>query len=449
MDSFRYFRIVVRDELKAVVAQFRETKVLFVSFLICLLGIVMYLDPFPDRNIYLATSYQDSDWYQFGAHASDYLKENGLNVSVETTDGAAENVARLLDPKDPVNAAFTYGMAITEAQGKGIYSLGSIGYEPIWIFYRQSKVGNLQDLNQLANYRIGLGPKQSGSYAISRTLLKNYGVDVEAEEQSKSFLPDAFTTTAERFLRGEVDAIILVASVADPIVQKLIRLPGVALYNFSNASAFEKKYNSLEAVKLPAGSINIYPAIPAQDVSLAATTTSIVVKRDMHPDLQLALLMATRQMNRGSEHLFFAKRDEFPAYMDPLIPLSPIAAKFYDYGPPHVLRYLPFWIAGFVDRAWLLVLTLIAVFYPLSKMNLHVRKLRYVVHERPHYEELLEIDALLSRQKLTPQEKAMVSSQLDEISARAIDSGVPIGEEAHHFALANAVYLLRRKLEIN
>ena len=444
MNTFKYIKIVIRDEIKAMVAQFRETKMLFMSFLICLFGVVMYLDPFPDRNIHIATSYKDSDWYEFGINASAYLEKNGLKVSVVTTHGAVENVNRLFDPKDPVNAAFSYGMALTDEQRKAIYSLGSIDYEPVWIFYNEQKVKDLKNLHELGKYKTGVGPKQSGSYVISKILLQNYGIDIE---HSKNFVSNAFLVSADKFVNGELDALIVVSSVADPIVQKLIRMKGIGLYSFENVSAFEKKFNSLEAVKLPAGSINVYPAIPAKDMALVATTTSLVVKRDMHPDLQLALLMASKQMNRNSENLFFAKRDEFPAYVDPMVPISPVASKFYDYGPPQVMRYLPFWIAGFVDRAWLFLLTLVAIFYPLSKLNIHIRKLRFVVHERPHYEELLEIDALISSKELTPEEKESISERLNHIGAHASKSGVPIGEEAHYFDLVNAIYLLRRKLE--
>ena len=74
--------------------------------------------------------------------------------------------------------------------------------------------------------------------------------------------------------------------------------------------------------------------------------------------------MTIRGMNRSSVQLFFAGRNEFPSYVDPLVPLSPVASKFYDYGPPPATRYLPFWIAGFVDRAWVLLLTLAAISHP-------------------------------------------------------------------------------------
>ena len=445
MNLRQYLQKLIKDEAKAIVDQLLESKSLLIAFLLCLAGIIIYLQPFPDRHIYIGTSYPGSAWHRVGEVTAKYLDEHGLDSAVVATDGAVDNVNRLVDPESRVNAAMTYGIALNDEQRKAIVSLGSIGYEPIWVFYRSSKV-RLSDLHDLAKYRVGLGPTDSGSYAIAKKLMAAYNVTVEG---NTNFIPDIFPNTEKKFLEGDVDVLLIVTSAGDPLVQRLIRKPDIALYSFDNANAFGKKYNSFEAVTLPAGSMEIYPRLPQKDISLVATTTRVVVKKDMHPDLQLALLMTIREVNRNSKHLFFAKRDQFPAYVDPLLPISPVAAKFYDYGPPQMMRYLPFWIAGFIDRAWVLLLTLVAVFYPLSKLNLHVRKLRFTVHERPFYEELLEIDEMLSSRKLTEAEKEEVWKRLSAINVHAIKHGVPVGEEAQYFDLVNAIYLLRRKLEIN
>lgn len=443
MSLWRYVVISVRDELKAIGEQARESKLLLLAFLACLLGIVAYLDPFPGREVAFAGAFPGSDWDQFGQAAVRYLGTKGLRGSVVVTTGAAENADRLVDPDDPVNAAFAYGMALTDAQRKEVVSLGSISYDPIWVFYRKDRVGSLDDLDALRRLRVGIGPPRSGTFAIARQLLAAYGIDVARDG---NFVPDGFPEGARNFLAGRLDVLVMVASVQDPIVRQLMQADGVELHGFANASAFEKRYNSLEKLVLPAGSMRIHPPVPARDVTLVATTTSLVVKRTMHPDLQLALLMTMKEMNRSSDQLFFAARNEFPAYVDPLVPLSPVASKFYDYGPPAVMRYLPFWIAGFVDRAWVLLLTLVAVFYPLSKLNLHLRRLRYVVHERPHYEELLEIEQLVSSRKLTGEEQAALARRLDAINLHAIRGGVPVGEEADYFGFLNAVQLLRAKI---
>lgn len=443
MSLLRYINTIIKDEIRAIGEQFRESKTLLIAFLLCLVGVIVYLQPFPDRQIYIGSSYKGGDWYQMAESSATFLGQKGLDSQVVVTKGAIDNVNRLVDPNDPINATYTYGIALDDAQRKQIVSLGSVSYEPIWVFYRKSRVGHLDNPRGLLKYRVALGPEGSGSHAIAQKLMGIYGVKTE---EHPNFISDTFESAEQRFLEGGADALIMVATVMDPIVQKLLRTPGVAVLSFENADAFDKRYNSLEAVRLPAGSVSIYPQIPAHDISLVATTTSVVVKKSMHPDLQLALLMAIKQMNRSSENLFFAKRDQFPAYVDPAVPLSPVAAKFYDYGPPQAMRYLPFWIAGFVDRAWLLLLGLVAVFYPLSKLNLHIRKLRFVVHERPFYEELLEIDRRISTQRLSEEEKAAIRKRLDTINRHAISHGVPIGEEPHYFDLVKAIYLIQRKL---
>lgn len=444
MSLLRYVKIVIQDEIKAVGEQFRESKTILAAFLVCLAGLIAYLQPFPDRHIYIGSSYQGGDWYQMAEASAKFLSEKGLDGQVVVTKGAVDNVNRLIDPADPVNAAYTYGITLDEAQRERVVSLGSISYEPIWVFYRKSRMGTLDSLRDLLRHRVALGPKGSGSYAVASKIMKIYEVDIAGHD---NFIPDDFENSARRFMEGSADALIIVSTAWDPIVQTLMRTPGVELMNFKNAEAFDKKDNSLESVRLPAGSISIYPQIPVQDVSLVATTTSVVVKKEMHPDLQLALLMTMKKMNRASENLFFARRNEFPAYVDPAVPISPVAAKFYDYGPPQAMRYLPFWIAGFVDRAWLLLLGLVAIFYPLSKLNLHVRKLRFVVHERPLYEELLEIDKRVSTRILSAEEKIAIHKRLDSINRHAVEHTIPIGEEPHYFDLVMAIDLIRKKMD--
>lgn len=444
MSLLRYVKTVIQDEIKAVGEQFRESKAILAAFLVCLAGLIAYLQPFPDRHIYIGSSYQGGDWYQMAEASAKFLSEKGLDGQVVVTKGAVDNVNRLIDPADPVNAAYTYGITLDEAQRERVVSLGSISYEPIWVFYRKSRTGTLDNLRDLLRHRVALGPKGSGSYAVASKIMKIYEVDIAGHDH---LIPDDFENSARRFMEGGADALIIVSTAWDPIVQTLMRTPGVELMNFKNAEAFDKKDNSLESVRLPAGSISIYPQIPVQDVSLVATTTSVVVKKEMHPDLQLALLMTMKKMNRASENLFFARRNEFPAYVDPAVPISPVAAKFYDYGPPQAMRYLPFWIAGFVDRAWLLLLGLVAIFYPLSKLNLHVRKLRFVVHERPLYEELLEIDKRVSTRILSAEEKIAIHKRLDSINRHAVEHAIPIGEEPHYFDLVMAIDLIRKKLD--
>ena len=444
MKTLGYIKQVILDEIQAIKEEIVDSKLLAVAFLLAVIGLLIYLKPFPDRHVNFLSGYEKSDWHMLAESAVGVLEKNGIEVSVITTQGAVENVARLDDENDDANAGFTYGLALKAPEAAGVYSLGSIGYEPVWILYNKKKIGEITELSQLAQHRIGLAPVKSGSYRIAKKIYEMIDISVKGNPH---FVPDTVINNQAKLKNGEIDAVILVSTNFDPVTQDLLKTPNIAVFDFKDASAFSKQVNSFVTLTLPADSINIKEHVPPRDVNLLATTTSVVVKRSMHPDLQLALLMAARDANRNSTDLFFSRRDEFPAYRDPSIPISPVAERFYDYGPPHAMRYLPYWLAGFVDRAWLLLLTIVAIFYPLSKLNVHYRKYRFSLREIPHYKELLEMEKRLQGAALSISEKEEMLKRLNEINTHAIHSGVPISEEAAYFNFLNAIYLLKRKLE--
>lgn len=444
MNTLGYLKRVIRDEIRAIKDEIKDSKLLATVFLLAFIGLIIYLKPFPDRHIYFLAGYLNSDWDMLAKSAGEKLYKNGADFSVINTEGAVENAVRLGDAKDPSNAGFTYGLALRESELQGIYSLGSVGYEPVWILYNKKKTGAIQTLSELARHKVGLGPVKSGSYRIAQKIFEVVNIHVDGDSH---FVPDSIVNNQTKLKSGEIDVLVLVSTNLDSVTQDLLRSPNIAVFDFKNAPAFSKKINSFVTLTLPADSISITNQLPPKNVTLLATTTSLVVKRTMHPDTQLALLMHVKDANRNSPNLFFAKRNEFPAYLDPSIPISPVAERFYDYGPPHAMQYLPYWLAGFIDRAWILLLTILAVFYPLSKLNIHFRKFRFSLREIPHYQELLEMERKLQRESLAETEKREMLKRLDEINTHAIHGEVPISEEAAYFNFLNAIFLLRVKIQ--
>lgn len=442
MNTLGYIKNVIRDEFRAIVEEAKDSRVLTITFLLTIIGLVIYLQPFPNRHIYFATYYPNSDWSQLASASAEALHKTGLNITVIHTDGAVDNVAQLNDPGNQANAAFTYGLALNPNELNNIYSLGSVAFEPVWILYNK-KFGEIDSLTALSKLRVGLAPTKSGSYRIAQKIFEVVGVDVE---NNSHFLPDSVLNNGAKLKKGEIDAVVFVSSVVDPTTKDLLDSPSIAIYDFKNASAYAKKFNSFVPLTLPADSIDIPKQVPKHDISMLATTTSLVVKKNVHPDVQLALLMGAKDANRSSQNLFFSERNQFPAYVDPSIPLSPVAEHFYDYGPPHAMRYLPYWLAGLVDRAWLLILTVLAIFYPLAKLNIHFRKFRFNLKEIPHYKQLIEIERRFYQKTPSESEKEEMLAQLDAINSHAVHSGIPINEEAAYFALLNAITLLKRKI---
>ena len=69
------------------------------------------LDPTPPRHVVLATGAPQGAYAQFGKRYADLLKGYGIKVELRATDGAAENLKLLRDPKSGVDIAFVQGGA--------------------------------------------------------------------------------------------------------------------------------------------------------------------------------------------------------------------------------------------------------------------------------------------------------------------------------------------------
>jgi TRAP-type uncharacterized transport system substrate-binding protein len=447
MKTVDYLGLVLKHELIAIKESLVELRIAAIVLVLLIGGVIIYLKPFPFTGIMLATSYAGGDWYQFGQAGIAPLKERDIDLEVIATNGAIENAEKLNDSKSQVNAGFVYGSALSKDQQKGLYSLGSVSYDPLWIFCRNDLAGKIKTIQDLAKYRVALGPKKSGSYVLTKNFFEFNGINIET---NSNFQSNSWEDSRANFLSGKADVYIFVSTILDPLVEELINSSDMTLFSLPNALAYQKRFDYLEAVTIPAGSINIEKNLPAQDISLIATTTTLAVRKDLHPSLQLALLVTSKQVIQDSSKLFFAKRNnEFPAYVDPSISISPIARNYYNYGAPKSAEYLPYWLVVFFDRFWFLVLVAFAVIYPVSKLNFHLRRFRFIIRKRPLYELLLNMEKEIADKKLSSEEKEKLLKKLDGINKHAIQHFIPVGEETDYFLFVNALQLLRYKIERN
>ena len=446
MKTFNYLGLVLKHEFIAIKESLVELRRIAIVILLIFGGVIIYLKPFPFTGISIATSYKGGDWYQFGEGAISLLKERGINLEVVATSGTIENAEELNDPKSKVNAGFVYAAALSKDQQKGLYSLGSISYDPVWIFYRNELANKITTIQDLSKYKVSLPPKKSGSYILTKKLFEINGIDIDSNPH---FVSSSWEDLRANILSDKADIYIFITTIIDPLVEELIQSPNMTLFNFPSALAYQRKFDYLDAVIIPAGSINIEKKLPVRDISLIATTTTLAVRKDLHPSLQLALLMTSKQIIQDSSRLFFSKRNEFPDYFDPSIHISPIARNYYNYGPPKTTEYLPYWLVVFVDRFWFVLIVAFAIIYPLSKLNFHLRRFRFIIRERTHYEMLLNMEKEITGKKLLSEEKEKLLKKLDMINKQALQHFVPVGEEADYFLFVNALQLLRNKIERN
>ena len=183
---------------------------------------------------------------------------------------------------------------------------------------------------------------------------------------------------AEARLRdGRIDAALFVISPRAPIVDRLLRHPAVELMSERRHRAYTSHYAYLTSVTLGEGMVDLARDVPGEDKALLATTAALVARGDIHPDLVRVLLGVAHKVHyRGG---LFEREGAFPAGTNLQLPLSEDARRYLRDGPPWLERILPFWVAGIVDRLFIILLPVVTVLVPITIVSAalfdrHVRR---------------------------------------------------------------------------
>ena len=107
------------------------------------------------------------------------LARTGVELRLIATAGSVENLASLRDPRSGVSIALMQGGSVGKAAGE-LKSLGTLFYEPLWIFHRGGLEG--ATLAALRGRKVSIGPVGSGSHALLLQLLKRNEVDQDVGE---------------------------------------------------------------------------------------------------------------------------------------------------------------------------------------------------------------------------------------------------------------------------
>ena len=218
----------------------------------------------------LATGPDGSAYAEFGQRYAQALAKNHIQVKLLTTEGSLANL-QALRAGDADVAFVRGGSADPAADGEaGITSLGALFYEPLWVFYRPAALVkqapaapksaasapvSVTTLGQLKGLRVNIDQPGSGVPEIVHRLLQANGMDASALVSSP--LPPA--AAAEALLGGYLDAMVLVTAPESPVVERLLRAPGVALMDVAQADAYARRFPFLQPVTLPRGVVDLRP----------------------------------------------------------------------------------------------------------------------------------------------------------------------------------------------
>jgi TRAP transporter TAXI family solute receptor len=415
-----------------------------------LAGAYYLLKPQPPKRVVLATGSEQGAYAEFGKRYAEELKRFGIQVELRPSPGSRENLRLLRDGKRDVDIAFVQGGS-SESQRTPkededllpVVSLGSMFYEPVWIFYREesakkvNKQGVISDLAQLRGLRVNVGARGSGTPGVmSRLLAANL---MERDDIKRSNLD--LVESVVGLLGGTLDAIAMVSAPESPLVQMLLQTPGIRLYEFAQAEAYARRYRFLSPVTLPRGVVDLSRNVPPRDTVLVAATCSLVAREDLHPALVQLFVQAAGRIHSGSG--WIAHAGQFPSALQSEFPLARDAERFYRTGPPLLQRYLPFWLANLIDRMWVALFSIAVILIPLARVVPPLYQFRIRSRIFRWYRDLRQIEDELGRKEA---DHAKLLQELAKLDAKAERIMVPLAYTDELYDLRSHIALVRARL---
>ena len=407
------------DELRALGQLLRNEWKLFGLLLAGLVVFFSFTDPLPPRDVYLAVGQAGSEFENLGRKFVPYFADQGISLHLVNTSGSGASLIDVADEKIKVNAALMAGGVAKPGAYPNLYSLGSIEYVPLWLFYRGEEFHGQRAFAHFAEKRVAIGLEGSATEMILKDLLGVTGIRLGASDR---FLRIPHQQAVQMLIAGEIDAICLMDGMESPNVQMLLQRQDINIYSFPYAPAYVKKLRYLDVVVIPQGALDLQAVRPATDVQMLASTITLVVEKSMHPAVQQTFLVAADRVSSRVDQ-FFAKPEFFPAYVDHAVDLSPVAKKYFEHGPPMLIDRLPLWVMNYLDRIWLLVVGAIAVIYPLVKLFPSYRRIYSTMFITDAYQRIKAAELAGLRADSRAELQALID-QLDELDARALSTFV-------------------------
>ncbi|MCC7425655.1 MAG: ABC transporter substrate-binding protein [Alphaproteobacteria bacterium] len=388
-----------------------------------------FVAPPPPTSLRLASGPEDGAYHATALRYRELLARHGVTVEVVPTVGSLANIAELERDTGNAHIALVQGGVARAAEHPFLVSLGSVFLEPLWVFARAG-LGAAR-LGDLHGRRVAVGPEGSGTRALALQLLAANGVPAEG------FTPIPVTgqAAAAALADGSIDAALFVNASATPAIVSLLRAPGVVLLDFAErAEAHKAAFPFLSAVPLHAGAVSLADDLPRETVTLLAPAAQLAAREDIHPKL-VTLLMRVLPEVHASRQLFSGAAS-FPTTQFLDFPLHEDAQRWYEQGPSFLQRWLPFWVAVWVERMMVLLIPLLTLAIPL--LRIAPPAFRWQVERKIYrwYKDIRELEAAARRADTAAAREAL-APRIERIEGQVSQLKVPIsyGEQLYNLRL--------------
>jgi TRAP transporter TAXI family solute receptor len=397
-------------------------------------GAYQFVSPAPPKTLKISTGNIHGNYYSVANKYKKALARDGIELTVLESNGSRDNIRRLLDKE--VDVALVQGG--TAYADEKLVSLGSLYYEPITIFYRKDL--ELHRLNDFSGLKISIDVEGSGIHMLASQLFAINHVN----SQNTQFHYLKPRESLKQLKAGKLDAVFYVSSIYSPVVQELLHDKNFKLFNFERADAYNQVLPFLSKVTLHEGIVDFKGNVPKTAITLLAPAANLVVTEDLHKSLAILLLQAMDK-NHGQNDLF-SKPGFFPSEKLAAYPVSDTAKRYLEVGPPFLIKYLPFWVATFIDRMIVLTLPFLLLILPLIKILPPVYRWRIRSKVYKWYEQLQTVDDHTHVETLSKEEYERLNSELKRISEEVSKLNTPLSNADQVYNLLVHIDLIKKSL---
>jgi hypothetical protein len=256
---------------------------------------------------------------------------------------------------------------------------------------------------------------------------------------------DAGDDLVQALLENRADGIFVMGdSTSSDMLRKLLRTPDVRLFHVSQADGYARRFNYLNKLVLPKGSLDFGKDIPAEDTTLIAPTVELIARDTLHPALSDLLLEAAREIH-GTSGLF-KKRGEFPAPLEHEFRISTDATRYYTSGKSFLYRSFPYGVASIITRIVAFVLPLALLLIPALKLAPAIYRWRIESRIHRWYRALLDLERDAFDPQVDPARREVLLKHLDHIESTVAKIVVPAAFGDLFYGLRGHILFVRNTL---
>ena len=285
----------------------------------------------PPHKVVISGGSPQHSYSRLAQRYTEHLERVGIHTEIVYSASEADAFSQLVKTQDAASVGFAN--TVYAGNSGGVDALAVIGKEPIWIF---SSLSGSASLTNAKGLRISVVPDTGSTANAAKLLLAHAGV------KASDVRFDVLTgiAAAEALVDGRIDMVFQVAAEDSLAVQMLTRMGGIQLLSVDNASSLASQEPPLQLLLLPQGVIELRADVPPRNLTLISLQTHLLIKPNVHPALQRALLLAATEIHE--EPSFLQRHGQFPSFRGSDFKMSPVARAYSQGARPWTETLLPY-----------------------------------------------------------------------------------------------------------